>query len=541
MTLVSTANDGTAKERVEPGDQSKSGEIQSKETSGNGRIRRRRSTSREDFPSTKRQCVASSLSGNDDDAPIVSVDFNESNNVEANGPWATHEEIRVYRSAPKTAWPGCVPLFGRPSDLEQSKVVEERRQILAHIKGKEAKKNKVFESWYRLPGIEKQFTRWRNVGCQLCFATTGEPEPDHKIEECSSWDSCGKAREILKWLEKLDIPRFTHGLGSCSLCSETDCLCTDIQIAQQAADARFDHVREHYKRELLSIRHPDGHCQNKPVVRKTIAALRAYDDQVLGKSLAKRLRDENGIDIAAESQLILWFERRIPFRDSWVPRLLFVFEMLVWAFDFRRSRVRPLPQDDAETTRPRSIGELMDLRALGWVDEWEPQDWKEALDFWMHKCGFCAGRGLYGSHVTHTRRACPRGGREQLEVGLGEAFYVDEYKAKGGCRECGVPREMCQRWRKEEGGWVVDRWQICRYGKLVYDTVIGLYQCDDDRYRLDLDILIEEEGDEEYSYRTDEDVASWLCRRRTVAGIQCSEIIRQLTAWTRMVKKARLY
>jgi len=74
----------------------------------------------------------------------------------------------------------------------------------------------------------------------------------------------------------------------------------------------------------------------------------------------------------------------------------------------------------------------------------------------------------------------------------------------------------------------------------VYDTVIGLFQCSDSRYRVAVYTTIEEEGDEEYAGLDDEDVAAWLCRGMTVAGVECSEIIRQFSIWTRMVQKAKL-
>jgi hypothetical protein len=62
-------------------------------------------------------------------------------------------------------WAGCVPLFGHPGDFERIDVVEERRAILVHVKSEESRINGIFESWRRLMEIDKQFTRWRNVGC----------------------------------------------------------------------------------------------------------------------------------------------------------------------------------------------------------------------------------------------------------------------------------------------------------------------------------------------------------------------------------------
>lgn len=71
------------------------------------------------------------------------------------------------------------------------------------------------------------------------------------------------------------------------------------------------------------------------MVRRTIAALCAYSDGALGNLLATRLRDENGVDPAAENLVRHWMERRVPFHDGLVLRLLFVFEMLVWVFNVK--------------------------------------------------------------------------------------------------------------------------------------------------------------------------------------------------------------
>jgi hypothetical protein len=43
------------------------------------------------------------------------------------------------------------------------------------------------------------------------------------------------------------------------------------------------------------------------VVKRTIAALCAFDEQVLGAALMQRLRDENGVDIRAMNHVQFWF------------------------------------------------------------------------------------------------------------------------------------------------------------------------------------------------------------------------------------------
>jgi hypothetical protein len=44
----------------------------------------------------------------------------------------------------------------------------------------------------------------------------------------------------------------------------------------------------------------DDERQNKLVVKQTIAALRAYNDRILGKYLSERLRDEDDVDFLAQ-------------------------------------------------------------------------------------------------------------------------------------------------------------------------------------------------------------------------------------------------
>jgi len=99
----------------------------------------------------------------------------------ANGPWANRAEIQFYRSVPKIPWLGHAPIIGCPTTFERSDMVKERKRITAYIKSVEARMNSEFESHWRLLAIDKEFTRWGNVGCQLCYASTGEPEPDHKL------------------------------------------------------------------------------------------------------------------------------------------------------------------------------------------------------------------------------------------------------------------------------------------------------------------------------------------------------------------------
>ena len=63
---------------------------------------------------------------------------------------------------------------------------------------------------------------------------------------------------------------------------------------------------------------------------------------------------------------------------------------------------------------------------------------------------------------------------------------------------------------------------------MVYNTVIRLYQCSDQKYAIGLLNTILEEGDLKYRDLSDEDVALWLCKGIEVEGLECLEIIRQL-------------
>ena len=89
---------------------------------------------------------------------------------------------------------------------------------------------------------------------------------------------------------------------------------------------------------------------------------------------AKKVSDEDGVDIGAENQVLFWFERQISFRGSSVLRLLFVFEMLVCAFDFRQKRqleMQPHQQNNNEATGRASVESQQEPSKWGWDNEQE--------------------------------------------------------------------------------------------------------------------------------------------------------------------------
>jgi Orsellinic acid/F9775 biosynthesis cluster protein D len=447
------------------------------------------------------------------------------------GPWATQSELQVLRQAPAIPWPGCLALFGRPGRLEKTEQMEEQKTILEHIQAKEALANRYFQSFSRL-SFGQQFTRWRNVGCQLCYVNTGRPEPDHAMGECNLWASCRRARDIQRWLERLPIPEFAGGLGCCSLCTLTDSPCDAVRLGCRAAEAESPESQAFWIKQLQSRCDSNSHCENTPVVRKAIAALSAYDEQILGKVLAERFSEKDGVEFHAENQVSFWFSGKVPFQGGWVPRILFIFEMLVWAFDFRSKERR---QTLEAALCPN------ELRPMGWDNKEEVQSWQESLEWWVGKCGFCAGKGLFGVHIHHTLHNCSKGGAASKKTELGECIYLEGLKAQGGCQACGVPREFCQRWRrKHDGKWDVLPTAQCQYQSLVYDTVVGLFHCGDDKYRMEVSDTILEQGDEEYMELGEEDVASWLSTRLTVEGLECSYFMRTFTIWTWMVRQTGL-
>jgi hypothetical protein len=128
----------------------------------------------------------------------------------------------------------------------------------------------------------------------------------------------------------------------------TNCPCRDVIAGIRLHEAECDDEKRHWQNLLDSSPYGDGECQNKPVVKRKIAALCAYDDQVLGKYLLERLRDQNSVDLMAQNLVAFWFGRCVISHGDRVLRLLFVFEMLISAFDFRRSKSlaaqNPCPQ-----------------------------------------------------------------------------------------------------------------------------------------------------------------------------------------------------
>jgi len=171
---------------------------------------------------------------------------------------------------------------------------------------------------------------------------------------------------------------------------------------------------------------------------------------------------------------------------------------------------------------------------MGWDDENEVKHWKRCLQWWVGKCGFCAGKGLNGALIEHSPKSCHRGGVRQMQKELGECIYLEGFRPRYGCADCGCPREFCEQWQWCDGTWIRSG-RKCQYGSVVYDTLIGLYYCDETTYRLDAHCAMEEDSDPASAGQSDEDVAIWLCTRLKIANVEGSLLIRTLGVWTKMV------
>lgn len=382
---------------------------------------------------------------------------------------------------------------------------------------------------------EDHFKRWRSAGCQLCFVNNGVQARDHQITKCTSAGS-DKANMILQWLDGLKLERFAARHGRCSLCGEIDK--TGETCAELSAAAYFDNVDAEYKAawrtEIDSAKGPDGLCENKKVVRETIAALCGYDGQILGRGMAKLVSENYDIDLAVKEQATQWFEQQVESRKNWIPQMLLVYDLLVASFDFLRDRGIKRPIDGKVVNAPKSeAGEASD------ADDYardEVKEWKAIADWWKGKCSFCAGRGLSEEQIKHTLRTCNRGGKSKLAKCLGQAIYGEGFRAEGGCKDCAMPRELCQAWSKQGNRWNKAPGTRCQYGTQAYDTAIGFYYSDI-KYRIRLAEAMADDEDE-YDAGEEDDVAAWLGREiMTETGVQSSEIMRQLAEWTQMSKK----
>ncbi|KAH7006749.1 hypothetical protein EDB80DRAFT_684018 [Ilyonectria destructans] len=192
---------------------------------------------------------------------------------------------------------------------------------------------------------------------------------------------------------------------------------------------------------------------------RPIAALCAYDDQFLGKLMAELATDKDGIDLGQAQSARTWFEDQIPHDDSWISRLLFIFETLTVAFYVRQNSGLGLPPLDGLPRSPPG----------------ESSHGQEATE-----CSYCLASGRRGQSVRHKLRECTQGGAEVIETRFGEAIYAEKSAPNTACHRCYLPKHLCAKWtRPSEGDTWVERnaaeW-ACQFGRhLLRDIITGLY------------------------------------------------------------------
>ena len=151
------------------------------------------------------------------------------------------------------------------------------------------------------------------------------------------------------------------------MCGHSWAVCGEIKKGYQRDLAATDDQGYHaiLLKEYDSHAGHDGYCENKPVVRRMIAALCAYDDQLLGKVLTKITLDSGGVDLASEPQARRRFEQRIRSQDNgWTPRLLHVLDLLIRAYQLRTP----------DTISQEHEGHLTTNSLLRWGTELEADD-----------------------------------------------------------------------------------------------------------------------------------------------------------------------
>src|SRR5262249_5462153 len=145
----------------------------------------------------------------------------------------------------------------------------------AEIKDGDSKAKACFALDRRLGKIHRTTENWRFVGCELCFAITGQREPDHKLEECKRWSACEAARRILGWLESLAIPRYFDYRGCCSICAHGWDVCDEMRWGYRISEAASRNPGSEARliEEYDSRAGQGGFCKKRALVQRIIAAL----------------------------------------------------------------------------------------------------------------------------------------------------------------------------------------------------------------------------------------------------------------------------
>lgn len=438
------------------------------------------------------------------------------------------------------------PLFGCLGEAESVRAIQEQRSLVQFLHRYQTTEANRFRRQDQLARVVETVEWWGLVGCQLCFAATGQREPDHDIHSCKRGVDSERARLLLRWLEGLDIPLSHHPRrrGDCSICAPFY-PCREVAYGVHKAEARSPGRKAYWIKQFEEKPGPDGHCEHRPLIRQAIAALCTYDNQFLGKLLTKLASDRDNLDLSSEVDARKWFEQlaQIPHWRFW--NILQIYESLIRAFYFRRNRSlgrEPLCGFPDEPPGDMSYSLDLEVDSPSWNDSKEVDRWQASLDWWVGKCSFCAGRGLIGQHILHTLRECERGGAAKVKSELGIAMYYDGILPSSGCRNCHIPFDFCNSWAREEGGeWAMvrpDRLR-CQYGPyLLADTIIGLFHCG--KSEIQQSFLGEaEKYCEAHDFQMDfdgETVACSLSQCITVAGTEGSEMIRTLAVLTKPMR-----
>lgn len=221
----------------------------------------------------------------------------------------------------------------------------------------------------------------------------------------------------------------------------------------------------------------DGYCKNKAVVRAATAALWVSDNGFLGNVVTGRIQSNGNVDFGVEHQARAFFEQKVLRRGSWVPKLLFVFEMLVEGAKFRKKMIQAQAHT-WQTSVEAEEEDTIDARALGnaLADLDKATSLRKAFDWWEGKCAYCAGKDRVGLDLLHALSECKRGGASLWDSRFGEIVHAKVEKARGEYNYCGVPKELCTRWEQKDG----KRFKLVEDGRyqymdILYDTFIGLY------------------------------------------------------------------
>ncbi|EGU73397.1 hypothetical protein FOXB_16094, partial [Fusarium oxysporum f. sp. conglutinans Fo5176] len=228
------------------------------------------------------------------------------------------------------------PLFGIPSEITTNNAMQQHIAILDRLNSRAgfSDDKNLLRAKCKLWELGRTLEHWTQIGCQLCYVR-GDMGLDHQLDDCTAAGS-KVAQRLCGWLEARDLDRYIEARGRCSLCTETDQICRDIALSLWVQSASTEEEKNRWKQEYVSVTNPDGHCGNKPAIRRAIAALCAFDGQIF------------------DSQAAEWFEQKVPHGETWVPQLLVVFDMLVTAFDLYvpgpRQSDRPAGQNNTDSS-----------------------------------------------------------------------------------------------------------------------------------------------------------------------------------------------